>query len=358
MRRGLVRFLPGWFFNREVKATREGYIFIGLILTVGIAAFNTGNNLLYLIMAMLFSTLLASFTLSEYSIAEIRLERKLPHHVNAGVQFAATYHLTNLKRILPSVNLLVEDHIEDQSIRVLFGMVAGRTTLRSALRLWPIAQDRLPGNATEEVTIPATLNRRGRLKWNRVTVSTLYPFGFFTKSKQVELPGQIVVYPWMEQIQDQPRSPHTPLGQVRRYVRGPGQELFGFREYRRGDNIRLVHWKTSARTGRLMVRQFERELERSVRLEIDLSSVRPSTDDPARERSVSRAAGLASHYIHKGYRVRLEIRERGLDYGTGLDHLQRILHFLALFDDPLEPVMGRALRPEHLSTGQSRISIS
>ena len=89
----LLKRLPGWLWNRQVKTTREGYLFLGILIAVGAAATNTGNNLLYLVLAMMFAVLFASFMLSEYSLENLRLERELPRRVHAEAQLPITYRL-------------------------------------------------------------------------------------------------------------------------------------------------------------------------------------------------------------------------------------------------------------------------
>ena len=329
----LLKRLPGWLWNRQVKTTRAGYAFMGLLIGVGAAATNTGNNLLYLVLAMMFAVLFASFLLSEYSLENLFLERDLPPRVHAGAEFALAYRLHNRKRRLSSFAVLVEDHHQDQRPGL------GPRVRAAALFV------RVPAQKTETVKAHHRESRRGLAHWERVTISTRYPFGFFIKSKTVRIPARVVVYPALTEVEPGIKPAPAFLGRVPALRRGAGGELWKFRDYQPDDSLRWVHWKTSARAGRLLVREQEEEQERLVNLRLLLSGPRPAEDDPARESAISEAASLARHFLEREFQVRLEVAGRGLDFGQGLDHLSRLLHFLALFDDPQEPDPGEALAP-------------
>jgi uncharacterized protein (DUF58 family) len=326
VRKGPLGFLvPGWLFNRRVRITRAGAGFLFLIFFVGFAAINTANNLLYLIVGIMISLLLASFFLSESTIDSLLLERILPEQVQAEREFSITYRLANQKRWLPSLGILIEDEFEGMPCRVFFpGVRAGLCEFqRAAVRA----------------------KRRGRLKMGGVNISTRHPFGFFYKSKQANLAGGMVVCPHVEKVSPQVITPPYLSGEMRRATKGEGAELFGFRDYLRGDSPRLILWKISAKAGKLTVREHEEEKKRAVTIELMLSGPRPEQDDPKREDMISRAAGLAEHFLDRKYQVRLELGARGVDFGEGLSHLRRILYYLAVFDDREDPWLGDRLEP-------------
>ena len=331
----LRRRLPGWLWNRQVRTTRQGYIYMGLLIAVGAAATNTGNNLLYLILAMMFAVLFASFLLSEYSLENLWLERELPRRVHAHADFLVTYRLTNRKKRLASYAVLVEDHHDERRVK-RSEKTPGRTV---ALFVRVVAQK------TETAVVRYREPRRGLSAWENVTFSTRYPFGFFVKSKTVGIPAQVVIYPALAEIEPGVKPPPAVTGETPTRQRGSGGELWKFRDYFSGDSMRWIHWKTSARVGRLMVREHEEERERLVILSLEPARPRPEPDDPARESGISEAAGLARHFLDAGFQVRLEIGQRGVDFGEGPNHLHRLLHFLALFDDPAAPDAGEALAP-------------
>ena len=66
------------FWRRKLKFTREGKYFLGITLGVGFAAINTGNNLLYLLLGMMLSLIIVSGVMSELSLRNLTVKRRLP----------------------------------------------------------------------------------------------------------------------------------------------------------------------------------------------------------------------------------------------------------------------------------------
>src|SRR5262245_81585 len=64
--------------SRRLKFTREGKFFVGITLGVGFAAINTGNNLLYLLLGMLLALIIVSGLMSELSLRDLTVIRRLP----------------------------------------------------------------------------------------------------------------------------------------------------------------------------------------------------------------------------------------------------------------------------------------
>ena len=312
----LLRLVPPVLFNRNVGVTRSGLGYFVLVVALAIAAFNTGNNLLYLILAMVLAALPVSFLLSEYMIAELRLHRDLPATVTAGEDFTLGYQVCNENRLVPSAGVSILDHLPDGDTRgfLLFAR-AGRDA---------------------EVRMRARLNTRGRRRWEAMELSTTSPFGWFRKTRRVKFPAELVALPRPEVLPEDLELLSS-LGTERpRGRRGAGEDLFGFRRYSPGDAVKDIHWKTSARLGELMVREREAEEERRLRIDLRLSSPRPARTDAAREAAVKRAAGVVVAALERGFTVRVENYGRGVDFVSGPGAASDILLFLALFDGPGE----------------------
>src|SRR6266852_3433660 len=95
-------------YKIEYKISRAGWLYIGATMLVSLAALNTGNNLLFLILACLVSIILMSGILSSISLAGIDLNIDLPEHIFAGQTVRAAVELDNQKLTLPSFALRVE----------------------------------------------------------------------------------------------------------------------------------------------------------------------------------------------------------------------------------------------------------
>src|SRR5215467_11021882 len=95
-------------YKMEYKVTRAGWIYIGGTLVVALAALNTGNNLLFLILACLIAIILMSGFLSWICLSGVELQLEMPEHIFAGQQERATVELNNEKLTVPSFSLMVE----------------------------------------------------------------------------------------------------------------------------------------------------------------------------------------------------------------------------------------------------------
>ncbi|WP_460792715.1 DUF58 domain-containing protein, partial [Micromonospora sonneratiae] len=112
-----------------------------------------------------------------------------------------------------------------------------------------------------------------------------------------------------------------------------GEDDAATREYRRGDDLRRVHWKSTARTGELMVRREEQPWESRATVVLDTRAIGHQGDGPTSsfEWAVSAAASIAVHLRHAGYKLRL-VTGSGLDAdaaeaggdGLLLDHLAEV----------------------------------
>src|SRR6478735_6725178 len=94
---------------RALKTTREGKYFIGITIGVGFAAINTGNNLLYLLLGMMLSLIVASGILSEMSLRALGVTRQPPQRIYAKTPFLMGIGLRNAKARAPSFSIEVED---------------------------------------------------------------------------------------------------------------------------------------------------------------------------------------------------------------------------------------------------------
>ena len=94
---------------RTLSFTKEGKKFIAILFLIGIAAINTGNNLLYLIVAMMLSIIVISGILSESTLRGIEVVRVMPGHIFAGRPAMVTWAISNKKRVFPSFSIIIDE---------------------------------------------------------------------------------------------------------------------------------------------------------------------------------------------------------------------------------------------------------
>jgi len=194
---------------------------------------------------------------------------------------------------------------------------------------------KLPAGRTQETAYRHVAARRGRLRLSGFRVSTRFPFGLIHKSKDVTTPTDLLVYPALF-----PVPPELLRGFASHHGRGHHKwrsrrgEFYGLREFRKGDDPRDIHWRTSARRGAPFVRETEDDEGQEVRVVFDNLPLAgaPEGPDTAFEQAVSLAASVACELLHRGYRVGLAARGEELTPEGGPAQATRILRFLALVE--------------------------
>ena len=95
-------------FDLPVEITSGGGIFLVILLVVAFAAWNTGNNLLFLIFSLLVSTLFVGGVAARASLRDLIVSARFPDHIFAGESAPVIVTLRNAKRMLPSFSIMVE----------------------------------------------------------------------------------------------------------------------------------------------------------------------------------------------------------------------------------------------------------
>ncbi len=297
--------------HRSTRFTSEGWQFLLFTLAVGIAAINTGNNLFYLLLAMMLSIILISGIAAELCLRRLEFHRHLPDLLYVNEPATATLVVKNCKSRLPSFSLR------------LFDLSEGHELDRGL-----VVRQILPG-ATKMLSYPIIATRRGRLPLEGVSVVTAFPFGLFLKKAYYAVEGDIVVAPLItaldERIQQDLQSAGHEHGLHRR---GHGSDLYNLRLYHAGDDSRSIHWASTARTSKLIVRETEEEDQH--RATIQLSPVVPASHNVVFEEAVSFTASLINHLAMKGYSLRLVVGPASSPFGQGQAHLIDLLRMLAL----------------------------
>ncbi len=311
---GWQQRLAGWLRPpRTLRPTRAGWLFFLITFGVGFAALNTGNNLLYLVQSLMLAFLVLSGVLSESALRGIRVRRRLPREFFAEAFCSVGLEITNRQQRVPSFAIVVEDHAAE--VDALERVVGRSFVLRAG-----------PGR-TELRAYRFRPPRRGAIQFSGFRVSTRFPFGLFSKAFSVERPQRALVYPALEKI----RAP-APFGARREGGEGiggawgDGSEAAGLRDYRSGDSLRRIHWRSSLRRGDLLVRDVERERESEVEVRLRTGGQRPGQPF---ERAVRWAASEVVALLDAGLRVALRTDSTHIAAGSGPGQRARLLAFLA-----------------------------
>ena len=194
--------------------------------------------------------------LSTIALSGIGMRLVLPEHIFAGQPVRAMVELENEKLTLPSFSLRVE------ATKTKKGQPA-------AMLDTPVYFPYLPKHDRVQQTIPITFPRRGVYRQEAFRIVTRFPFGFLRKARQLNLKTEALIYPSVEPTAEYLQILPGLQGALESLAKGRGQDLYALRDYLPTDSARHVHWKASARSGSLMVREFTREDDCRIQLVLD-----------------------------------------------------------------------------------------
>ncbi|MBZ5686492.1 MAG: DUF58 domain-containing protein [Acidobacteriia bacterium] len=306
----------------DYDVTRAGIIYVLVTLLIGIAALNTGNNLLYIVVAAMLAAIVVSGYVSALVLRYLELDIHLPEHVFAGRPVLGRIVLHNPRRIMPSFSIRVVStrkkrkkparqwQWESTTFAFPFNRPKEKQWLRLPDRrlrrvtLIPPSPGIFQGMAyfpflapKREATADLELkfDQRGRYREDGFGLATRFPFAFLTKTRHVSLTREILVYPRVEPTDEVFEILPLVRGEWESFVRGRGSDLYRIREYMPEDSARHVDWKATAKSGSLKVREFAREDERKLCIAFDNPEA-GMISEAAYEKAVDLAASLAWHF--------------------------------------------------------------
>ncbi|HIA03691.1 MAG TPA: DUF58 domain-containing protein [Myxococcales bacterium] len=274
---------------RQLTVSREGKLLILITIGLGFAAINTGNNLLYLILGMLLSLIVLSGILSELSLQGIVVKRHYCDAVHAQTAGFMAIEITNTKKRLSSFCVEIEESFDDAL------PVEQRPAY--ALNLHP--------GQSKTIALRLNFERRGLWKSTGLKIATRFPFSFFRKSRVVASPTEFLVFPAIREVSPPNLTMEADFGaEESRQVVGIGSEYHALREYSEGDDPRSIHWKSTARLGTLICREYEAMGDRKLWLLVANRGLAEDELDGL-ESAISETASLALHYSSRGWSVGL-----------------------------------------------------
>jgi uncharacterized protein (DUF58 family) len=132
---------------------------------------------------------------------------------------------------------------------------------------------RIPGRLKARVRWQGVAPRRGKYRFRTLDLSTRSPFGLLERRVAIASAASLTVYPTIGQLGRRWQHIHREASETLRGTRHDlstqQQEYHGLRDYRPGDSPRWIHWRTSARLGQPMVKEFEQQHEQDLAILLD-----------------------------------------------------------------------------------------
>jgi uncharacterized protein (DUF58 family) len=343
--------------NTRNRLTRLGWQFmlIGMFGLLG-GSLN-GLNLLIVVAAMTLGVLLAQWRVSRSSIESVRVDRRIPSEVFAGKPARIRYQVSNRHRLMPLWLICLSDQImrtgsDTTSSDSSHHTPAPTTNVHSIHTGVGLL---LPSQATSAY-LDITFQHRGRYQMGQWRVSTTAPFALSTAWRESTDEEEFVdVYPRLLSLNRSWRQLlPTKLGNVSSsaHRQGHADEIFfGLREYRRGDSRRHIHWRTTARIGDLVVRQFEQQRRLDLCFLVDAHCPTSATETDAPHQHVELAISLAATLVVQlfggsGSQIMLSVagqQNETCGGGFSREALRRMLQILARAQTTETPDLDQSL---------------
>lgn len=297
-----------WSQGLRQQVTRAGLAYMAALAIITLAAFLSANNLLFLILAAMLSTLLVSGFISRLGIAGLELDLVLPEHISARRKVRTGIRLKNLKSWIPSFSIHLAGAPESGLDSILY---------------FPV----IPGGAVVEESVELYFPRRGAHSERSFQFSTRFPFGFAERRELVTARHDVVVYPCLDPQPGFEGLLASVRGEMEALQRGRGHDFYRIRPYEALESARHVDWKATAHTGNLQVREFARDQDDRVLIYFDLDA---SLENEAWfETAVDCAAFLAFRLAERGAHLRFQTQEFDLTLPDEGD-IYMVLKYLAL----------------------------
>ena len=302
--------------NRSVRPTGRGWqaIFFGVLSLV--VAYLIGTTQIYQLAYALLALPVVALVLGFWLSRGLSHARKLPtgERPTAGRE--------------TSVDLLVSNSSRAASPRV---EVVDRLPKPRRFELPPVE-----GRGTRRDRVPVSFPRRGLYELGPAELRTTDPFGLLRFVRRFPETAEVVVYPEVHGLPGFPLRGTGADAGTRGSISQRGDEFSGLREYRRGDERRHIHWKSVARTGELVVKEFAADAPRRYAVVLDLqrAGLRGVGEAAAEvEDAVSAAASVLSHLTREGLPSKLLLSDRGRGatvFGSGEGQYGAAMRLLAM----------------------------
>jgi uncharacterized protein (DUF58 family) len=281
--------------------TREGVIYVVIWIVLLLLGLQQQINLILLVAGLAAGPVVASFVVSAAILRKLQISRRVPPYAFSGDPLHLDYTLENARRWTAALALFIEDDV----------VPVDRTVSGSGGLTPRVFYPRVPGGERARVRWQGISPKRGAYKFRTLELITRSPFGLLERRVTVTDPDELIVYPMVGQLTRRWHLMQRQATETRRGQRhdrsSQQQEYHGLRDYRPGDSPRWIHWRTSARLGQPMVKEFEQQNEQDLAVLLDpwlpRTKVTPEQRD-ALEQSVQFAATLCLETCrHQGRRL-------------------------------------------------------
>lgn len=324
--------LEYWMARVKYEFTREGGLYLAIVGVIAVAALNTGNNLLFIVLSCLLAGIVVSGVFSTIVLQGLKIELGLPDNVLAEQPVIAELRLKNTKRFFASFSVTISAQAPSRRRH------AEHAPRPEAPILWrPIYIPYIRSRSSVSELLEFNFPKRGRHFQEGLRVSTIFPFGFIRKSRNVPSPQEVLVLPNPHATRPFHEALKSLGTEMEDYLQGYGHDLYAIRDYQKADPVRHIDWKSTARVQQLKVREFAREDECCISLVFD-NQVPDAQQRTLQqfEKAVTLCACFAWHFSEAGASMRFVTGGFEIPMSPASAILHAVLERLAVIEPLLE----------------------
>lgn len=319
--------------------TRRFWAFLCVSLLFWFFANQTQIGWLYVVSAVLGGILLAAWWFNRNAITHITVARNL--QVSDETPLHEGHPLT--------IHLQVSQHgrFPQTHLTIIEScpLVASDSAMQHLSMFIPMLSDELFFN------YDITIYRRGLYQFAPVQLQSRAPFGFYQRKKEKTVPTTVLVYPELKTLKRFALLDEQPAAELTHIKAGIGSEVIGVRPYRAGDSPRHIHWRSVARRGQLVSKEFAQEIQPGVSLVLDrylpLSPL-PKTKHQPFEMAVKVMVSMAEYAMRRGYPVYLVADEQDMAVPRGALVWDTLMQYSARVSPQPEPHLTDVLNYQAL----------
>ncbi|MCX7418797.1 MAG: DUF58 domain-containing protein [Planctomycetia bacterium] len=304
LKQSLGAMLPGWAVSRlprwnrhRMAVTGEGVVYVIIMSVMFIGSIIGRSNMLMLVFAMMIGPWVINGWIAFSMLKQTRAKRFVPRSAMAGELVSVEIEVENRKWWLTSWLLAARDEVAHTRDRFQASVLFVR----------------IPSQQKRRGHYQVQFSQRGIYSFGPIELSTHFPLGLVQRGLVINESSELIVHPRVGRLTSRWRHDLWNAAELteRRVTRAGlfDDEFHRIREFREGDNPRAIHWRTTARSGELMVREYHQSRDQDLVLLVELwQPSKPTTADQDRvELAVSFAATITYDHLRQSRDARLKV---------------------------------------------------
>ena len=316
------RYIRRRKYLEQVTLTAEGFAYLTVASFITIGSVLRNVNLLILMTGIMFAPLLINWRLAVHRVRSLRGRRQLPTRIHANQMVSVQWNCENAEGSVTAMNVIVKDRIrrapEDSQTLERRPDKTGFSQFKTDQRLFAELRDRLFGRSIDQATAESLVRfqrvkggrsdlqayraffpQRGKYLFGPAEINCSFPFGLILSRQRIGQECQVLVGPELGVLsptwEKRMNSIATGADSVRRSRANEEEDFYALRRWRSGDSRKNIHWRSTAKQGFPIVKQFAERNNRDFALVLDLfvDDGQPETlqaDEQACEAALSFAA--------------------------------------------------------------------